>query len=125
MMDEVAYHRTCPICGRGLAPNMDGPWTPPWRCDECHVSWWVAELSVSARLAFRKAQHDWGFPGQPGHESVNDQRDSEMQDANHRGVSLRREQLGLIPASVHAALLKRHPKIHPEFAAAMRQQAGD
>lgn len=102
------YHMLCPRDGSQLLPNAGGPDTPPWRCDECHLSWWVAELSQEARKHYRREQQDWGHMGSAGHKAVREAVHDEMEVAAVRGVSLRREQLGLFSKHTIDLLLERH-----------------
>lgn len=121
-MDEVSYHRTCPICGVSLSVNADGPWTPPWRCDPCRQSWWVSELTQEARACFRREQCDFGWGGTKGEKAVRQAVRVECEQAAVRGVSLRREQLGLVSGEILTGLLARHPKILPAFGQQMTMQ---
>lgn len=121
-MAEQAYLRTCPADGAPLVPNTDRPEIPPWRCDECHHSYWVAELTTYARLAYRRPQRDFGHLGSKTHKTIRAEVLAELEAACHRGLSVRREQLGLLrPRTMENLLLRGHP-IHPEFEALMRAQ---
>ena len=122
-MTETAYLRRCPICGRNLLPNSDGWWVPPWKCDECRQSWWVAELTQEARRHFRRDQRDFGVLGSAGYLVVRTAVDAEMEEAEARGVSVRREQLGILPRETLSGLMIRHPLIHKDFVVHMKQQA--
>jgi DNA-directed RNA polymerase subunit M/transcription elongation factor TFIIS len=123
-MTETAHHKTCPRCGGILHPNIAGPETPPWRCDECHKSYWVAQLTQEARQHFRHAQHDYGWLGSPGHTLVHEAIEVEMREAAARGVSLRREQIGLIGKAELKALMERHKgQIGSGFLRYLRQAA--
>jgi len=125
-MAEQAYHRTCLVCGATLQPNAHGPETAPWRCDICCRSYWVAELTQEGRRHFRREQRDFGWGGTPGEVGVRTERDAEVREARARGVSLRREQLGLVSRDVIERLLARHHgRIGSKFEAEMRRQVGE
>jgi len=116
------YFRGCPICGQELQANAHAPEIAPWRCDECRRSWWVAELTMEARQHFQLHRRDFGYQGTPGHEMVAAGVLAERVAANGRGVSVRRDQLGLVHRDVLAGLLARHPNIHSNFADEMKMQ---
>lgn len=118
-MSEISYHQNCPSCGGPLQPNAMGPQTPPWRCDECLVSWWASELTPVALQAFRRERWDWGDGGTVGHSEVREAVRVEAEKAAMRGVSLREEQIELVHPDVHKGLLNR-AKIAPGFADKMR-----
>lgn len=101
-----AYHRSCPRCGCQLLPNLGDPLTPPWRCDECRTSYWVAELSQEARLSYRVAQRDFGHAGSASHREVRRAVGSEREEAIRRGVSIRHDQLGLFKRETLVKLLR-------------------
>ena len=121
-MAEQAYLRSCPADGNPLVPNIDRPEIPPWRCDECHHSYWVAELTQSARDAYRRPQRDYGHLGSKTHKAVRAAVLAELEQACRRGVSLRREQIGLLRPRTIESLLKRGHRLDPEFEAQMRAQ---
>lgn len=114
-MEEVAYHRSCPWCGGNLEANCAAPDTPPWRCDACHWAFWVAQLTPEARNEARPHCFDWG----PGHheatKKIHAAVDAERLEAAIRGVSVRREQFGLLRKEDVAALVARH-HVSPHFA---------
>lgn len=122
-MDEVFYHRVCIADGYPLAPNAAGPQTAPWRCDECHTSWWVAELTREAHDAWRLNQGDFGHRGSETYKAIRAAVAIEVEAAMKRGVSLRREQLGLVAPRTIQALLKRGHVIEKGFEAEMRAHA--
>lgn len=121
-MDVIAYHRSCPHCGCDLKPNALGPDTPPWRCDECHTSWWVAELSQYARQHYNPHKLDWGHRGSEPHLKIRAQVAAELEVAIKRGVSLRREQLGLVLPRTLDALMRRGLHISKDFLQEMQAQ---
>ncbi len=118
-MAEQPYHQSCVRCGQQLTPNVSGPETPPWRCDHCHLSWWVAELSTHARLHYRSSQQDWGVGSSEHHKSVREEVRKEQEEAARRGISLRREQLGHVSKKTLHSLAKHH-RISSHFAAMMK-----
>jgi hypothetical protein len=119
---EQAYFKTCPHCGGQLQPNASGPEIPPWRCDDCLVFYWVAELSQEARASYRPAQMDWGHRGSAAHLAVREAVRIEAEQACLRGVSVRREQLGLLDKRSVSGLLRRGHVIRPDFEHELRQQ---
>jgi hypothetical protein len=105
-MDEVAYHRTCPICGGVLLPNAGPPTVAPWRCDQDLISWWVAELTPAARQVFRVREVGWGARSSRSYKEVRRAVLLEREEAIRRGSSLRREQIGLVSPMAIKGLLR-------------------
>lgn len=118
-MSTVAYHRHCPICGAALVPNATNPYTAPWRCDVCLISWWVSELTQEARAAFRVRQEDWGTLNSASHKAVRAAVHEELARALIRGTSVRQDQLGLIPPATLTAILRQF-NINPSFVTAIK-----
>ena len=110
----------CLICGGVCSPNAGPPETPPWRCDECLWSWWVAELE--AFRDFRRERYDFGDGGTPAHIAVRAAVFLEAELAQIRGVSVRHDQLDLIAPEILAGLLGRF-RVHENIAGAMRERA--
>jgi hypothetical protein len=65
---------------------------------------------------------DWGPLSSKSHKAVREAVRIEIEAAHARGVSVRREQLGLIPGTSLTALMKRH-HVAEGFAPAMRTAA--
>jgi|SRR5580658_1199480 hypothetical protein len=112
----------CLICGGVLDPNAGPPETPPWRCDECCWSWWVAELLPEAVKIFRRERYDFGDGGTPGYRAVRRAVEIEAELAQIRGVSVRPDQLDLIAPETLRGLLSRF-RVLESMAAAMRERA--
>ena len=122
-MAEESYFRLCLRCGGHLSPVATGPTIPPWMCEQCNIYYWVAELVPEARQSYRYESWDYGEPTSDSHRSIRAAVDNEMQEASHRGVSIRREQLGLISKeSLKAVMATQKGRIHPDFEAHMKQQ---
>jgi hypothetical protein len=118
-----AYHRECLRCGGSLYPVAQGPEIPPWVCPECLVFYWVAELTQEARQSYRHAQHDFGWLGTPEHTAVERAKATEREKALLRGVSVRQEQLGLVPKEDLKALHRRHQgRLSTNFEGHLQQQ---
>jgi hypothetical protein len=104
-----------------LSPSASNAGTPPWWCPPCRVYYWVAELSQQARESYRYGRHDFGYQNEPGFQAVRAAVENELAEAKDRGVSLRREQIGLVPPATLDALLARF-KVRPDFADLMRRR---
>ena len=115
------YREHCPKCGTKLLPNAAGPETPPWRCDHCRISFWVSEITPSAVVAFRPEQLDHGHGSTASHSEVRQNVADEAALASLRGTSIRHDQLDLIAAETHTAVLKAFA-VHPDFAPLMEQR---
>lgn len=55
----LGYRTTCPNCGGPLRVHVGPAQDAPWLCDGCHHGWWCAELSDSARAAYRPRHGDF------------------------------------------------------------------
>ena len=119
----LAYQTTCPICGSALVPNVAGPHTPPWRCNECLQSWWVEELRAEARKAFRIVQRDWGPSNTAVAKAVRTNVHNELAVAVNRGTSLRQDQLGLVPKTMLKHVLGAY-RVSAQFSALVQQAGG-
>lgn len=114
-MEEIAYHRSCPFCGGNVDANCAAPDTPPWRCAACLWSFWVAQMTPEARCSVRPSRLDWGEGHHEATKKIHADVEAERLAAHVRGVSVRREQLGLVNKDDLALLLKRH-HLSPHFA---------
>jgi hypothetical protein len=120
------YHVLCLKCGGDLTAYAGSPDIPPWWCEDCRLFYWTAELTQEARAAYRKEMHDFGHPGSTEHKAVREAVHAEAELAAVRGISLRREQLGLVSKPTLRALIKRHQgRITPHCLAQLTQQTGD
>lgn len=101
-MPPPTYLLSCPGCGQQLQPVALGPQHAPWACITCRHGYFVAELTASARAAFRPRQFDFGF-GKPA-QKIAIAVEAELSEALTRGTSLREDQLGLVALSVLSAM---------------------
>lgn len=92
-----AYARSCPNCGRPLAPHAGDPQSAPWLCGPpagCGRGWWVAELAQAPRQAWRTSDQDFGHG--PIRGQVQGQVEEELVAARRRGTSALPEHLPLL-----------------------------
>lgn len=112
-----AYLPTCPACGKTLGPVALGPEHAPWRCSECHLGFWTAQLTPEARALFRPVYQDFGY-GAVVRKAV----EAEAREALVRGTSLRHDQVGLAPKAAAALVSSR--RVSAEFAQHVASSTG-
>lgn len=54
-----SYDTSCPTCGRQMVPVVHSPESAPWACHHCHYSFWVTELTATARAAWIPGYQAW------------------------------------------------------------------
>ena len=112
MSSSTTYLTSCPKCGAQLTPIAVHPDSTPWACYECHLGFWVSELSHEAREMYRHQLHDWGHGAAPN--ALRAKVLEERNEARNRGTSALPEHLGMLPKD-HLKRLQRLV-LHKDFA---------